>query len=180
MKRNVSLKEYGERLPDVDVLSVWEESGFGYVVFLCETKNAIPEKFGKDFVRSISSKGFLTRAAKQTRDIRNALSGENFYKLLRKNFETTLGFGTYALNFLTITSQNIGAFFWEGTTIDYESFERILRSSKGDILHVLLGLKRDRMIEACKKCSKIQHDRAKIGAYEVSFPVIEFTSLLQI
>jgi hypothetical protein len=180
VKRNVSLKEYGERLPDIDVFSVWEESGFGYVVFLCETKNAIPEKFGKDFVRSISSKGFLAKAAKQTREIRNALSGRNFYKLLMKNFGTTLGFGTYALNFLTITSQNIGAFFWEGTTIDCESFERILKSSKGDILHVLLGLKRDKMIGACKKCSKIQHDKAKIGIYEISFPVIELTSLLQI
>jgi hypothetical protein len=180
VKRNVSLREFGERLPDVDVLSVWEELGFGHVVFLCETKNAIPEKFGKDFVRSISSKGYLTKAAKQNRDTRKALSGKNFYRLLKKNFGTALGFGTYALYFLNITSQNVGVFFWEGTTIDYESFESILDSSKGDILHVMQGLKRNRMIKACKKCSKIHYNKAKIGPHEVSFPVIEFASMLQI
>lgn len=176
VKRNVRLKR---GIPDIDVLAVWPESGFGYVIFLCETKNPIPEKFGKDFVRSIGSKGFLTKAAKQIKDIGNALGPYKLHRLLTTSFPGVMfEYGKYGLNFLIITSQNIGVFFEEGVIIDYETLGRILKSSKGDILRILNGLKKDQLIQACKRCSRIRLNKSKIDKYEVQVPQIEIISLL--
>lgn len=180
-KKNVSLKQFGSRLPDIDVLSIWEEPGFGYVVFICETKNPIPEMFGKDFIRSISSTGFITKAQKQINDISKVLKGKSFYKLLKSNFPNTkLGFGLYALNFLIVTSQNIGVFSSGKTIIDSETLERFLESSESDILKLLTCLKRENLLSACKKCSEIIYKRVNIGSFEITFPVISLKSLLSI
>ena len=180
VKRNISLRQFGERLPDIDVLSVWKEPGFGYIAFLCETKNTIPEKFGKDFVRSISSSGSVTEAQKQIQDICKALEGRNFYDLLKKSFpKKKWEFGTYALNSIIVTSQNNGVFTAGKTIVDCNTFEKIVSSFKGDILLILSRMKQEELIRASEKCTEIIYDQAQIGQYIVTLPTIGIKSLIE-
>lgn len=180
VKRNIDLRQFGERLPDIDVLALRKESGFGYVLFLCETKNTLPEQFGKDFVRSISSTGFVTEAKKQVEDICEALKGTNFIDLLKKSFpDKKWEYGLYALYSLIITSQNNGVFVKGKTILDLDTFDQIVSSSKGDILLVVSRIKQDELLRACKKCSKIVYETTQIGEYSITFPVIGFKKILR-
>jgi hypothetical protein len=183
VRRNVSMRQFGERLPDIDVLAVWKEPGFGYAVFLCETKNTIPERFGKDFVRSISSTGFVTEAQRQVRDICEALKGKNgrnFLGLLETSFpgqkwEHCL----YALYSLIVTSQNNGVFAAGKTIVDYNTFEQIVSSARGDILLIVSRMTQKELLKACRKCSEVVYEKVQIGKYSVTLPAIAFRSILQ-
>lgn len=86
----------------------------------------------------------------------------------------------YALNFDMVTSQNTGVFLGGKIVIDCETFERILRSSKGGILYVPSRVKKEELMKASLKCSKIYHQKAQMGSYVVTFPFIGIHSLLQI
>lgn len=178
--RNYSI---GKNLPDIDILAIWPEKEFGKVIFICETKNPIPEIFGKDFVRSIGSKGFLPKAKKQLDTIQKSLDPIKLRKFLIDRYpDGEFEYGIYALNFLIITSNNIGVFYSEGDykIIDWETFNKIVKSSKGDILHILRSLNKELLFESCKKCSDVTWIQSKIGEYEVEIPVISLKSFLEI
>lgn len=140
----------------------------------------MPEQFGKDFVRSISSTGFITEAQQQVRDICEALKGRNFIELLKMSFpDKKWEYGMYALYSIIVTSQNNGMFAAGKTIVDCETFEQIVSSSKGDILLVVSRIKQEELIKACEKCSKVIYEKAQIGDFSITFPAIEFKSILQ-
>jgi len=173
----------GNNLPDIDVLAIWPEKEFGKVVFICETKNPIPELFGKDFVRSVGPKGFLPKAKKQLDKIKESLDPVKLRDFLVSRYpDGEFEYGVYGINFLIITSNNIGVFFSEGDyrIIDWETFRKIIISSQGDILHILRGLNKELLFESCKNCSNVTLFKTSIGKYNVEIPVISIKSLLEI
>lgn len=178
--RNYSL---GKDVPDIDVLAIWDEKDFGKVVFICETKNPIPESFGKDYVRSVDPKGFLPKAKKQLDTIRDLFDPIKFRNYLIKRYpEGGFEYGVYALNFLIITSYNIGAFFSAGDyrIIDWENFRKIIQSAEGDVLHILRSLDKELLYESCLKASKVVWIEGKVGKYNLTVPAIGLNSLMEI
>lgn len=180
---DVQLKRNFADLPDIDILAFWKEPSFGYVVFACELKSTIPETFGKDYIASVGHKGHLTEALTQIRKLHGFfLDGKEFLELLKKSLpEDLFEYGLYGLVFLVITSHNIGVFVAskEARVIDHETLRHILRSSRGDILHLLKLLDKKEFNKICGRCYKILRKETRFGKFRVSIPMVGLSRLLQ-
>lgn len=177
--QNVTL---GNDIPDTDNLAIWIEEGFGNVIFIIETKNQIPEKFGRDYVRSIQSEDFIVNAQKQVKKIGNYLASPNFIKLLKQRFpKEVYSQEVHAINFIVVTAQNMGLFLknHEVVTVDYQTFDCIVESFKGDILKILKLLKIDEMKNVAKQHSEVAQREFSIGEYQITIPVIGIKNLVK-
>jgi hypothetical protein len=142
---NVSLREFGSDLPDIDLIAIAEEPTLGFVLFVCELKSVIPAGWAKDRLRALNAGG-LAKAFGQIETVQEFLNTENGLRLIRKLLppEGILHFDGFVLAFryLIVTSDNAGMFFGDRSTkvINFLMLERLLRRSDGDtafILHVL-------------------------------------------
>jgi len=180
---DVSLKTNSVKLSDIDILAFWKEKNFGYVVFACELKNPIWESFGKDYVSSVGPKGYLTKSLDQVRKIHSFLNGNQFLELLKKWLPRELfEYGLYALNFLVITSHNVGVFVAqnEAKIIDHQTLRYILRSSNGDILHLLELLNKEKFYEICSRYYKILRRETQFGRLKINMPLVGLTKVLKL
>ena len=178
---DIELKRDFVDLSDIDILAFCREHGFGYVVLACELKSVIPETFGKDYVSSVGPKGYLTKALSQVRKIHGFLDGKEFLKLVKKTLPKELfEYGLYGLIFLVITSHNIGVFVAtdEAKVIDHQTLRYVLRSSRGDILHLLKLLDKKEFGQVCSQCYKILRKEAQFGRFQISIPMVGLTKLL--
>jgi len=180
---DVSLKTNSAELSDIDILAFWKEKDFGYVVFACELKNPIPETFGKDYVSSVGPNGHLTKALGQVRKIHKFLDGTEFLELLNKWLPRELfEYGLYGLNFLVITSHNVGVFVAqdEAKIIDHRTLRYVLRSSNGDILHLLQLLNKEKFHEICGRYYKILRRKTQFGKFKIDMPLVGLTRVLKL
>jgi hypothetical protein len=171
----LELKKQSASLTDIDVLALWDEPHFGYIVFACELKSTIPEYFGKNYVSGVGPKGYLTKAVSQIETIHSYLGGKEFANLIKKYLPKHLfKYGLYALNFLVITSHNTGVFVATDKVkvIDFETLSQILKFSNGDILHLLKLLDRKNMEKICTKNYRILTHESHFGELDIQIPLV--------
>ncbi len=138
----VGLREFGNHLPDIDLLVISQEPTLGYVVFVCEVKSPIPPRWAKDQLRVLAPDS-VAKGFGQLERLHAFLASDVGIGFLRGMLppEGLPDFDEFALllNLLVVTSDNAGAFFSDHgyRIIDFRTLTRLVRRSDGDTAYVL-------------------------------------------
>jgi hypothetical protein len=180
VEHRVNVADILPKSPDIDLLVVTVEPGDMHVVLICELKNPLPELSAKDFVASASKDGSLFKAKIQLERLKE-LPFLQFRELIKRSFPNIqLGYGAYAMCYMTITSKNIGVLIQEGDqrVIDYEMLQSVLHAANGDIVLFLRYTDRKRLVQMAKKCYSTYYTKWRFGEYMVTFPEIAIRNIM--
>lgn len=145
--KNVQLRRFDPRAPDIDLLVFSREATLGYVVFIIEVKGTIPGLWAKDYIRALD-KSNVSKAYGQLEKILKLLGNDTVRDYIANRVlchdPKPLSSGLMLIHKLIVTSQNAGMFFDEADTqaIDYRTIIRLFADCDGDVSYVLQCLRR--------------------------------------
>jgi hypothetical protein len=178
---NVSLREFGSNLPDIDLIAIAAEPTLGYVLFICELKGMIPAGWAKDRLR-VLNEGGVAKAFAQIEAVNSFLRTDDGLGLIRKllpaeGMPPFDGF-VVVLRYLIITSSNAGMFFGNESikVINFPMLKRLLKRADGDTQYILEVLKNyNEQIDGVLKRDMVEF---QLGHRTVAYEVVTTGSLL--
>ncbi len=174
---DVKLNKFDIKLPDIDILAISYEPSLGFHLFIGEVKNNLPAVWAKDYLKSSSKSGYITKAISQVNTIKEFLGtdqGEVFLlNLIIDNFKDLdlkslfpHGFCVVKDN-LVITSQSVGMFFPDKkvSIIDGETLCHIIDASDGDTNYIQFHV--NEFDEIIDECMSKHSEEMTIGKYHI-------------
>ncbi|MDC5706156.1 hypothetical protein [Vibrio europaeus] len=179
---DLKLDKYDQKLPDIDLLAISYEPSLGFHVFVGEVKNNLPAVWGKDYLKSSGSKGFITKAISQIETIKSFLQTDDGLMLIHDlavkafpelDVKRLFPHGIcVVVDTLIISSQSAGMFFPENNIpiLDGDTLCHIIDESDGDTNYILFHLRGHK--EFIDECTVRSTERVAVAEYVIEYDII--------